>query len=307
MKLSSKAMIMVNGKSAAVEPLRQAVYRLRSEGHQIDVRVTWEHGDISRFLDEATAMHADTVIAAGGDGTINELTTALARLPIHARPTLGILPLGTANDFARSATIPESTEAALRLALQGEVTAVDLVRVNSQRYFINMATGGFGTRITTETPDKLKAALGGMSYVVHGLLRMDTLQPDRCEIISDDFNWQGDALVIGIGNARQAGGGQQLCPTALIDDGILDISIVTAEQWLPSLLHNLAGTPGNPGVIAGRCHQLEISSRHNMTFNLDGEPLQGNHFRFELLPKAVNCRLPEHCPLLSATTAHFTE
>lgn len=299
MKSSSKAMLMVNGKSAADEPLRQAVYRLRQEGHQIEVRVTWEQGDISRFLDEACTIRVETVIAAGGDGTLNELATALAKLPVKIRPTLGILPLGTANDFARSADIPESTEAALRLALQGDVSAVDLVRVNGQRYFINMATGGFGTRITTETPDKLKAALGGMSYVVHGLLRMDTLQPDQCELISDEFNWQGDALVIGIGNARQAGGGQQLCPTALIDDGVLDISIVTAEQWLPSLLHNLAGTPGNPAVITGQCQHLEIRSRHNMTFNLDGEPLQGNHFRIELLPKAVSCRLPAHCPLLS--------
>ena len=299
MKFSSKAMIMVNGKSAADEPLRQAIYRLRDEGHQIDVRVTWEQGDISRFLEEASVLQIDTVIAAGGDGTVNELATALATLPFNVRPTLGILPLGTANDFARSAAIPESAEAALRLALQGDVTAIDLVRVNGHRYFINMATGGFGTRITTETPDKLKAALGGISYVVHGLLRMDTLQPDQCEILGDEFSWQGDALVIGIGNARQAGGGQQLCPTALIDDGILDISIVTAEQWLPSLLHNLAGTPGNPGVITGRCQQLEIRARHNMTFNLDGEPLQGNQFQIELLPKAVSCRLPEHCPLLS--------
>lgn len=303
MQSSSKAMVMVNGKSAADELLRQAIYRLRDEGYQIEVRVTWEYGDISRFLEEACRIGADTVIAAGGDGTVNELATALAKLAVETRPVLGILPLGTANDFARSAAIPDVAEAALRLALQGEVSAVDLVRVNGQHYFINMATGGFGTRITTETPDKLKAALGGISYVVHGLLRMDTLQPDQCELISDEFSWQGDALVIGIGNARQAGGGQQLCPTALIDDGVLDISIVTAEQWLPSLLHNLAGTPANPGVITGCCRQLEIKARHNMTFNLDGEPLQGTHFQIELLPKAVNCRLPEYCPLLSRNSA----
>jgi diacylglycerol kinase family enzyme len=66
-----------------------------------------------------------------------------------------------------------------------------------------MATGGFGTRITTETPEKLKAALGGVSYIIHGLMRMDTLKPDRCEIKGEDFHWQGDALVIGMGNGRQ--------------------------------------------------------------------------------------------------------
>jgi diacylglycerol kinase family enzyme len=59
--------------------------------------------------------------------------------------------------------------------------------VNDKTCFINMATGGFGTRITSETPEKLKAALGGVSYLIHGLMRMDTLKPDRCEIRGEDF------------------------------------------------------------------------------------------------------------------------
>ncbi len=66
-----------------------------------------------------------------------------------------------------------------------------------------MATGGFGTRITSETPEKLKAALGGVSYLIHGLMRIDMLKADRCEIRGDNFHWQGDALVIGIGNGRR--------------------------------------------------------------------------------------------------------
>lgn len=109
-----------------------------------------------------------------------------------------------------------------------------------------MATGGFGTRITTETPEKLKSALGGVSYFIHGLMRMDTLKPDTCEISGPDFAWQGDALVIGIGNGRQAGGGQRLCPSALINDGRLDVSVVTAQELLPTLLHSLTGDDDNP-------------------------------------------------------------
>ncbi len=307
MKSTRKSMVILNGKSAANDPLRQAIQRLRDEGNDIAVRVTWEHGDIARFLDEAMAARTETLIAGGGDGTLNELAGGLAQLPDDIRPVLGILPMGTANDFARSAGIPESAEAALRMALHGSESVIDIVRVNHQRYFINMATGGFGTRITTETPDKLKAALGGMSYILHGLLRMDTLQPDQCEINSDEFHWQGNALVIGIGNARQAGGGQQLCPAALIDDGLLDISIVTAEKWLPTLLHNLAGNDNNPGIITARSHRLEIDARHKMTFNMDGEPLQGHHFLMEVLPGTLRCRLPEHCPLLSRIASSATE
>ncbi|EHC48520.1 lipid kinase [Salmonella enterica subsp. enterica serovar Give str. S5-487] len=114
-----------------------------------------------------------------------------------------------------------------------------------------MATGGFGTRITTETPEKLKAALGGVSYLIHGLMRMDTLTPDRCEIRGENFHWQGDALVIGIGNGRQAGGGQQLCPTALINDGLLQLRIFTGEELLPALFSTLTQSDDNPNIIDG--------------------------------------------------------
>lgn len=107
------------------------------------------------------------------------------------------------------------------------------------------------TRITTETPEKLKAALGGVSYLIHGLMRMDTLTPDRCEIRGENFHWQGDALVIGIGNGRQAGGGQQLCPTALVNDGLLQLRIFTGEELLPALFSTLTQSDDNPNIIDG--------------------------------------------------------
>ena len=73
------------------------------------------------------------------------------------------MPLGTANDFATSVGIPEALDKALKLAIAGNAIAIDMAQVNKQTCFINMATGGFGTRITTETPEKLKAALSGVS------------------------------------------------------------------------------------------------------------------------------------------------
>ncbi|STW05865.1 transcription regulator [Klebsiella grimontii] len=80
------------------------------------------------------------------------------------------------NDFATSVGIPQELASALKLAIVGRDVAIDIARVNDKTGFINMATGGFGTRITTETPEKLKAALGGVSYLIHGLMRMDALK-----------------------------------------------------------------------------------------------------------------------------------
>ena len=291
---------ILNGKSAGNDILRQAIQDLRSEGHTIAVRVTWESGDAARYLQEAQALSVHTVIAGGGDGTINEIVSCLARLPPAERPILGVLPLGTANDFATCAGIPLHPAEALRLAVTGPVTAVDIIRVNNKRYFINMATGGFGTRITTETPARLKAALGGVSYLLHGLSRVDSLKADSCEIRSEEFNWQGDALVIGIGNGRQAGGGQRLCPGALINDGLMDISIITAAEWLPTLMHTLTREDDNPNILRARGRTLEITAHQSMTFNLDGEPLSGTHFSMEILPQAINCRLPAESELLGS-------
>lgn len=207
------------------------------------------------------------------------------------------MPLGTANDFATSAGIPEALDKALKLAIAGNAMEIDMAVVNDKTCFINMATGGFGTRITTETPEKLKAALGGVSYLIHGLMRMDTLTPDRCEIRGENFHWQGDALVIGIGNGRQAGGGQQLCPTALINDGLLQLRIFTGEELLPALFSTLTQSDDNPNIIDGASAWFDIHAPHEITFNLDGEPPAGKNFilRCCLAHYAVGCRQTARC------------
>ncbi|MFU9138924.1 lipid kinase YegS [Erwinia tasmaniensis] len=296
----SLTLMILNGKGAGNITLRDAIETLRKEGAPIEVRVTWEYGDGERYVREAVDLKATTVVAGGGDGTINEIATALAGLDAAQRPVLGIIPLGTANDFATSAGIPEEMENAVRLAIVGKATPIDLARVNQSRYFINMATGGFGARITTETPARLKSALGGVSYFIHGLTRMDTLKADSCELSGPDFHWQGDALVIGIGNGRQAGGGQRLCPAALINDGKLELSIVTSKEILPTLLNSvIGGDDENPNIIRASLPWLEITAPHEMTFNLDGEPLSGTAFRIEVLPGVISCRLPPSCELLA--------
>ena len=292
------SLLILNGKSAGDDTLREAVTLLRNEGIELHVRVTWEKGDAARYVAEAVELGVATVIAGGGDGTINEVATALVNTAGDNVPALGIIPLGTANDFATSTGVPETLDKALQLAIVGKAVPIDIARVNDQTCFINMATGGFGTRITTETPERLKAALGGVSYVIHGLMRMDTLKADSVEIRGENFAWQGDALVIGIGNGRQAGGGQQLCPGALINDGQLQIRIFTGDELLPALFTTLTQPEDSPNIVDGESAWFEVTSPHEITFNLDGEPLSGQHFRMEILPGALQCRLPPDCPLL---------
>ena len=106
----------------------------------------------------------------------------------------------------------------------------------------------------------------------------------------------------GIGAAGAAlqntGGGQQLCPEALINDGLLHLRIFTGEELIPALFSTLANPENSPNIVDGVSSWFEITAPHEMTFNLDGEPLSGKTFRMELLPAALRCRLPPDCPLL---------
>ncbi|MBJ7223984.1 MULTISPECIES: lipid kinase YegS [unclassified Brenneria] len=291
-------LLILNGKSAGNEELRQAVEQLRQDGYVLHVRVTWEFGDARRYVEEAVRLKVGNIIAAGGDGTINEVAGTLAVQPEAMRPCLGIIPLGTANDFATSCQIPVEIHRALTLAIKGRPTAIDLAVVNNEHYFINMATGGFATRITTETPAKMKAALGGASYILHALLRMDMLQAERCEIRGPDFSWSGDTLVIAVGNGRQAGGGQLLCPEALVNDGLLELSVLSAQELLPNMLQAWFTGNKNQNMISATLPWLEITAPDDMTFNLDGEPLKAKRFHIEIVPAAIQCRLPPQCALL---------
>lgn len=283
------SLLIFNGKSTDNLLLREAIMLLREEGMTIYVRVTWEKGDAARYVEEAWKLGVATVIAGGGDGTINEVFTALIQCEGDDIPALGILLLGTANDFATSVGIFEALDKALKLAIAGNAIAIDMAQVNKQTCFINMATGGFGTRITTETLEKLKAALGGVFYIIYGLMRMDTLQLDCCEICGENFHWQGDALVIGIGNGRQAGGGQQLCLNALINDGLLQLRIFTGDEILLAFVLTLKFDEDNLNIIEGALLWFDIQALHDITFNFDGELLSGQNFYIEILLAALRC------------------
>lgn len=294
----SSALIILNGKGANNPDVRSAVEKLRQQGHDIQVRVTWEHGDAERCVKEAVQLNITTVIAGGGDGTINEVASEIAKLSDNSRPSLGILPLGTANDFATACGIPDDFYSALKLALSGKTTPIDLAVVNNKHFFINMATGGFGTKITTETPAALKAAFGGFSYLLHGISQADSLKPDTCTITSDNFHWSGEALVIGVGNGKQAGGGHPICPEAKINDGQLQLSIMTTAESLTDFISGLFNGKNNQNIVFSKMPRLEITAPHEMILNLDGEPLKGNKFTIDVFPLAINCHLPDNCPLL---------
>lgn len=125
--------LVVNGKVASTEALRTAVAQQRGLGHRVEVYVTWEGGDARRF--NSQPEEADVIVAVGGDGTVNEVLHGLMTLPTETRPALAVIPLGTANDFARGCGIPLDPSQALALCVADDPVAVDVGRANN-RWFI---------------------------------------------------------------------------------------------------------------------------------------------------------------------------
>jgi len=235
--------LILNGKSAGDDDLRSAVGHWRQQGVQLEVRVTWEEGDAERYVAEAIDHGVDVIVAAGGDGTLSAVAETLAHRdePAEALPSLALVPMGTANDFATSAGIPTEPQQAFAVIGQAAARAVDLLRVDADGrtwWCANLASGGFGTQVTVETDAGLKKMLGGLAYVITGIAKLGRIEPITARLSGPDFAWEGGFIALGIGNGRQAGGGQQLCPQALIDDGLLDVTVV------PELEGEVAATIG---------------------------------------------------------------
>lgn len=292
-----KALLILHGKQAQNEEVRAAVLALRERGWQLAVRLTWEGGDAARLVHEALAAGYPTLIAGGGDGTLREVAEALALAGGQA--SLALLPLGTANDFCRAAGIPLLPAEALAL-LECEPRPIDLGEVDGQ-LFLNMATGGFGSRVTASTSEELKKLLGGAAYFLTGLSRFAEVHSAFGRFGGPGFAWEGDFLALGIGNGRQAGGGHVLCPQAQVDDGLLDVCIVPASQDVVGTLGTLlsGGILGLEAVsVSARLPWLEVEAPEGLDINLDGEPLESRHLRFAARPGALRVHLPDSSPLL---------
>ena len=297
--------MVLHGKAAMREDVRGAIRAVRNDGLQIDVRVTWEGGDASRFALEAASNGYEVVVAGGGDGTVNEVVAGLIEglARTSAPPSLAILPLGTANDLALACGIPLDPLAAMRFAAEGPTARIDVGQANGRR-FVNVATGGFGTQVTTATPNELKKVLGGAAYLLTGLTHFSSIRPEHARLSGPGFSWQGPFLVLAVGNGRQAGGGHRLCPEALLDDGLLDVRLLpqVPKEEIPETLRVLLreGLDGVRRTLVGaRVSWLEIETEEDLQVNLDGEPLTDKKFRFELLPRRLQMKLPSDCPLLA--------
>ncbi|BCG57319.1 diacylglycerol kinase [Paenibacillus sp. URB8-2] len=261
--------------------------RLDQGGIEATCHATTGEGDATEAAADAVNRGYDLIIAAGGDGTLNEVVNGMAEKP--NLPPLGVLPLGTTNDFARAMGIPKYWEESCDLIIQQQSRLIDLGKAND-RYFINIAGGGTLTELTYEVPSKLKTMMGQLAYYLKGIEKMASLSPTELvirangqELIHDEF------MLFLIANTNSVGGFEKLAPDARIDDGLFDV-IALKKCNLAELIRLVSlALRGehlqDKKVVYFRTNEMEVTSPGHVQLNLDGElggTLPG-HFR--ILPQ----------------------
>jgi lipid kinase YegS len=293
--------LVVNGKVAGNEALRAAVREVRKKGHFVEVLVTWEGGDAHRFALESD--RAEVLVAAGGDGTVNEVVHGLMNRPPTARAALAVIPLGTANDFATGCGVPRDPAEALALSVIGPSIPVDVGKANDD-WFINAASCGFGAIVTAATPPELKRLLGGAAYTLMAAILATNFRPYEGRLLLPDREITGADVVAIVGNGRQTGGGKQVAPRAFLDDGLLDILVVRdiPASKLPNAVRELRLlSPNGEFISYFQVPWAEFHAARAVPVNLDGEPTQFTSVRYEAVPGALPLIVPSGCPMVRSS------
>jgi|tagenome__1003787_1003787.scaffolds.fasta_scaffold20966615_1 diacylglycerol kinase (ATP) len=262
--------MIIHGARAEREDVRHLIDWVRGKGHLVEPHVTLEAGDATAMAAAAAKAGADTVIAVGGDGTVNEVVNGLDGFDTP----LGIIPLGTANDFATQAGIPADVDHAMDVILRRKPTRIDTASLNGRR-FLNVSTGGVGAEATAETPPEAKETLGPMAYAITGVRKFAEFEPYQASFRGPDLAFDGEFLMFAVGLTRASGGGTLVTPRASVTDGLIDLCIVEAMgrgDFARLLLKVKRGEHlGEPGVHYAQLPWVTIESSQQLSVNVDGE------------------------------------
>lgn len=291
-----------------------------------EVRRTERAGHARELARAAAGEGFDTVIAAGGDGTVNEVVNGLAEAAMagEGAPCLGVLPLGTGNDLVRLLGVPADPEEAVAALRRGACRRLDVaeMRVGGEtRFFLNVAAGGFSGEVDRALTPEIKRSWGPLAYLRAAAEAVRQLDPYRVRIRFDGGEGDGggetvelSALNVVVANGRFAGGGLPVAPRAHPADGLLEV-VVIPEMPITAMValapRVLAGRhldvaeeqerdreaageePEAPRLLYRRCRTVELESDPPMPWNTDGELVGECSPTFRVVPGALGVLVGE--------------
>jgi diacylglycerol kinase (ATP) len=298
LRKSAQPWVILNPNAGSAGEIDNVVAQLNRLNPAV-IRVTRKAGDAQRFAREALRNNCLRIITAGGDGTLNEVVNGVAS---SARPVLvGLVPLGTGNDFARCLNLPLSVAENIDILLSRNVRPIDIVRVRSRRrtrYFVNVSAGGFSEVVDQNLTRQIKQSWGPLAYLRSAAAALPKLHGYHAQIEFDDKETvRRDLYNVVVANGRFVAGGLPIAPNADPGDGLLEVvliptypvakvAVVAAEILLGKHLTSKA-------VAFRRAKKIVVRSRPPMWFNVDGEPVGTVPAIFEVVPRALNFMAPE--------------
>ncbi len=258
------------------------------EDRKMDFQLVYTNksGDATEFAANARDQF-DCTVAVGGDGTINEIVNGL----MGGNSKLGIVPVGSGNDFVRALDIPHSLIEVMDILLTMKTQAIDIGKAGN-RYFQNGLGIGFDAWVVDETL-KVHKLRGTAIYMYSVLKTIYSYEPPVVKLQYNDVSREEKFFMITVGNGISLGGGFKLTPNAIVDDGLFDLNIIrNLKKWeiYQNLLSVFAGKHIYlEQVTTDRTDQLTINSEEGFAAHVDGEllSLNLNSLDVKLLPKAL--------------------
>ena len=247
------------------------------------------------------------LIVVGGDGTINEVVNGLGRAGFPAGVTLAVLPMGTGNDLAATLAIPDDLEEAQETIRQGRVRSFDVARISSEgvedRFFINVASGGYGAETTALADEELKGRWGKLAYFRASLEKARDFEVREVKVTLDGEERMLRAVNVAVGNCRYAGGGWLAAPKANPEDGLLDLVVIEdiglkeALELAPAALVK-SDYLGKEGVFYARAKNIRVETQPGgLEFTADGELIGDEPAEFEVIPHTLKVVVgPDYVP-----------
>lgn len=236
----------------------------------VPYRISMEY-DLSKAFDDIDESFS-YILVAGGDGTLDNVVNHMRNL--HINKPVGILPVGTANDFAKYLGIPQDVEEACIQILNSKPKGVDLGKIND-KYFLNVASTGLFTDISQKTDVNLKNSLGKLAYYVKGIEQIPNFRKLRVKVTSQEVAYDGDMYLMLIFNGQTAGN-LKLAYKAQIDDGLLDVIIIKAaaiRDMIPLFIKMIRGDhlEDTTSILYFKTNNLQVETEENIVTDIDGE------------------------------------
>lgn len=274
------------GRRKLISQLDTVIRIFLESGHQVCVHRAGSPEDMENTA--ALSEDVEVLVIAGGDGSIHQAVNGLMRINPDQRPTLGILPVGTANDLAYALRLPRSIHEACEVIARGKVFEMDIGMIN-ERYFVNVAGAGLLTDVSPKVDVRVKNTLGQLAYYLKGLETLPSFRPFRVEFQHNGQDHKEDILLLLAVNGLSVGGMRHLLPRASLTDGKLDIMIIRQSGWPETFRLALRIMRGEK-VFSDRIElfqtsDLAVDTDRPMSSDLDGEWGPGSPWHIRIGPK----------------------